>query len=69
MRREGKQERRNDLVRSQSSLPFVVTPRFQVDLMMDSIKQDLKMEEDEKQEEQYEKDMKLQVAAKSNKHR
>ena len=30
--------------------------------MMDSIKQDLKAEEEEKQEEQYEKDMKLQVA-------
>ena len=68
MRREGKQERRNDLVRSQSSLPTVVTPCFQVDLMMDSIKQDLKAEEEEKQEEQYEKDMKLQVATKTNEY-
>merc|ERR1719462_790897 len=49
MRREGKQERRNDLV----------------DLMMDSIKQDLKAEEEEKQEEQYEKDMKLQLEKKN----
>ena len=32
--------------------------------MMDSVKQDLKIEDEEKQEEQYEKDMKLQVAAK-----
>ena len=32
--------------------------------MMDSVKQDFKIEEEEKQEEQYEKDMKLQVAAK-----
>jgi len=48
-RREGRQERRNDLV----------------DLMMDSIKQDIKLEEDEKQEEQYEKDMKLEVDKKS----
>ena len=32
--------------------------------MIDSIKQDLKVEEEEEQEEQYEKDMKLQVAAK-----
>ena len=68
MRREGKQERRNDLVSSKSSFPFVVTPRFQVDLMMDSIKQDLKAEEEEKQEEQYEKDMKLQVTTKTNEH-
>ena len=37
--------------------------------MMDSIKQDIKMEEEEKQEEQYEKDMKLQVAKKSKKRR
>ena len=29
--------------------------------MMDSVKQDLKIEDEEKQEEQYEKDMKLQV--------
>ena len=29
--------------------------------MIDSIKQDLKVEEEEEQEEQYEKDMKLQV--------
>ena len=32
--------------------------------MMDSVKQDFKIEDEEKQEEQYEKDMKLQVAAK-----
>ena len=38
---------------------------FQVDLMMDSIKQDIKLEEDEKQEEQYEKDMKLEVPKKT----
>ena len=38
-----------------------MTPCFQVDLMMDSVKQDLKIEDEEKQEEQYEKDMKLQV--------
>ena len=30
--------------------------------MMDSIRQDFRMEDEEKQEEQYEKDMKLQVA-------
>jgi len=47
MRREGKQERRNDLV----------------DLMMDSIKQDLKVVEEE--EDQYEKDMKLQPVKKT----
>ena len=34
--------------------------------MMDSIKQDIKMEEEEKQEEQYEKDMKLQVSKKKD---
>ena len=32
--------------------------------MMDSVKQDEEIEDEEKQEEQYEKDMKLQVAAK-----
>ena len=37
---------------------YPINPRFQVDLMMDSIKQDIKMEDEE---EQYEKDMKLQV--------
>ena len=36
--------------------------------MMDSIKQDIKAEEEEKQEEQYEKDMKLQVATKKRAH-
>ena len=36
--------------------------------MMDSIKQDIKMEEEEKQEEQYEKDMKLQVSKKNRSH-
>ena len=35
--------------------------------MMDSVKQDFKIEDEEKQEEQYEKDMKLQVAAKQDK--
>ena len=67
-RREGRQERRNDLVLF-STLALCITHCFQVDLMMDSIKQDIKLEEEEKQEEQYEKDMKLQVARKSKKRR
>ena len=37
--------------------------------MMDSVKQDFKIEDEEKQEEQYEKDMKLQVAAKQDHQR
>ena len=61
MRREGKQKRRNDLVHSRSSSLSLVILCLKVDLMIDSIKQDLKVEEEEEQEEQYEKDMKLQV--------
>ena len=44
-RREGRQERRNDLV----------------DLMMDSMKQDFVKDEKEEEQEQFERDMKLKV--------